>query len=865
MSYKQAVLRDNPIAFWPLNGTSTERTYATLLYEYGTYQDWLNAESTYDSTSLTFTLDEISANGNYGAFTIGDPNFLDVLPLATLSSYDTKIAGCKINSTSEIGISNLPGIYNHFYTGTENLTFGVEMWLAFDKNPSTDNAVFLVEYSGYTIAKTYVNNDKIYFTVNGKNKKTNDAMTYTVSKQLDSWDSQMHVFFYYDNRNLNIAVNGLYTESVTLPSEFIFSTSPTYKNNIFYSIGPSGTYNNFIINDLAFYDYVISTKMIRSHILWGTYDSAPQNYVKQTDGYFFDIKDSEGMYSYKQSFANPKNYKLGTITNLIADNKGLTLQTIPSLSAIGSVTTSNGLTTSSTSAAKFVNFSDYFSPLNFSMVGQIDWVPNASANPAVIFSLEGLNSNEWVYLAQSADDKLTLYYHTQLTSYPYGYTEQVIAQLDSATTTGTYNIGLSVNNKTASIYLSGTGSKTTSNFPSYTYEKINAYFGNQFSEAVTTSMSGKLKNVSILSSYTDPSAYTLYGVKDNTTITFKTGLEVSQTGTWTFSVPSSQIGTSVGSRLTWDSATSDNSIASTNKNVIAQASIDNGTTWKLIGNGDPVTRFTDSSSVAAPDTLFKVTMYTSDSSSQYLPRFDNAMIVFYNNLAIVSDGGAFTLSPKAGTYVGDTYSIKKNSFNILARSRNFGIKLNKVNNLNSVATIKANNSSKTYNTIEFWFRYDEANTLASNYIIDTDGVNASVYVDPASKGCYKDGFAHVFVNGVELTDGQALTVGESYHFVCVYPYDTNADIYLGGNKLNNYFTYGTYGFVSLYPSAFTQTQAQSRYMQFLSSNVSQVNYTELLAESTNIIGTLSEYAGGSTDYNAGQPILSYKHPTTANV
>jgi len=44
MSYKQAVLRDNPIAFWPLNGTSSLRTYATILLEYATYQDWLSAE-----------------------------------------------------------------------------------------------------------------------------------------------------------------------------------------------------------------------------------------------------------------------------------------------------------------------------------------------------------------------------------------------------------------------------------------------------------------------------------------------------------------------------------------------------------------------------------------------------------------------------------------------------------------------------------------------------------------------------------------------------------------------------------------------------------------------------------------------------
>ena len=46
MSYKQAILRDDPISFWPLDGRSELRTYGVLLLEYPAYQDYINSEPT---------------------------------------------------------------------------------------------------------------------------------------------------------------------------------------------------------------------------------------------------------------------------------------------------------------------------------------------------------------------------------------------------------------------------------------------------------------------------------------------------------------------------------------------------------------------------------------------------------------------------------------------------------------------------------------------------------------------------------------------------------------------------------------------------------------------------------------------------
>jgi hypothetical protein len=118
MSYQQAVLRDNPMGFWLLDGSSTLRTYATLLLEYATYQDYLDNESTYlqeigsmylkDSSAYNNNLNATNNyNGNSAAYTLGAPNFQDVMTLITHANYDTQYNGCRINDNIGIDILNI--------------------------------------------------------------------------------------------------------------------------------------------------------------------------------------------------------------------------------------------------------------------------------------------------------------------------------------------------------------------------------------------------------------------------------------------------------------------------------------------------------------------------------------------------------------------------------------------------------------------------------------------------------------------------------------------------------------------------------------------------------------------------------------
>ena len=659
MSYKQAVLRDNPTAFWPLNGVSTERTYATILLEYLTYQDWLNAESSYGAASATFTLEDISSNGNHGAFTIGSPNFIDILPLVTLSSYDTSRAGCKINSVSEIGISNISQLYNMFYNGTEHLSFGIEFWISFDKNPATDNQVFFVEYGANKIVKINVKNDEIAFTINGKDKFTGADLEYTTYKQVQSWESQSHIYAYYDKGTIGINVNSFGGTPVTVPTNFQFDNDPGYGKQIFYKIGPSGSLNSFVINDLAFYDYNLSVDQIRSHMVWGTNDSKPKLQSQSTSSYFFDIQDFENMFAYKKMFSNPLKYQEGAAINLISDNTGLTLQ--------------------------------------------------------------------------------------------------------------------------------------------------------------------------------------------------RTSTAASGTGTWTYSVPTSGLTNLSGMKVGWDSATSDDTVNSPDRYVKIEISLDNGTTWSQVQNELPIFKF-DSNASAYGLLLVRATIHTSDTSQSLLPRLDNMFIGVYNDLSIYSDSGAFLLAPRTT----DTYTIKTNKFNILSRSKNFGINLAETDGNNSIAAIYPQPQSPSYQSLEFWFRYDSISQTQTQFILDTVGGNGYVYFSAEDGGVVQNGFSSVYINGIELSAIRSLTLGETYHFVCVYPQVMKNTIYLGGSSDLTQYSQGTYGYLTIYTYPLTQIDAQNRYLAYLTSNVGVLNQND------SSIGTIAEYAGSSTDYNGGSPILAYTSPTFTN-
>jgi Concanavalin A-like lectin/glucanases superfamily len=317
MSYQQTVLRDDPVAYWPLTGTSTIRTYASILEQYNSYNEWLNSEANYAYESGSITFEDVSVNKNHAAVAFGTqlPTFLDILTLNSRLFSDTANNGCKLNDNSVISVFD---IYSFFDKNYEGGVFGAEFWVLFNDAPDTKTNLFSVVNGSTVVAEAYAHNDFIYFTLN------TSGGSYTTKKRLTSWDKKVHVYLSYSERKLEVMVNGVSDESVAIPANDKF----TMTTNLYvkYKLGPAATGKSFTINDVALYTYKLSQKEIQNHIFWAGTDSGPDHFAQQSNAYHFDIKARNEMIHIQKQFSSAKDYDQGSYVNLIPDNTGLTIK-----------------------------------------------------------------------------------------------------------------------------------------------------------------------------------------------------------------------------------------------------------------------------------------------------------------------------------------------------------------------------------------------------------------------------------------------------------------------------------------------------------------------------------------------------------
>jgi len=354
MSYKQAVLRDNPMGFWLLDGPSTLRTYGTLLLEYATYQDYLDNESSYLQEIGSMYLQDSSAyqnnynsstgyGGNSAAYTLGTPNFQDVMALITHANYDTQNNGCRI--TSNIGIDIL-NIYKGFEAGYEKKTFGIEFWALVPGPTTSDFPLITLNSASTNMMKIYINGDSIYFKV-----YFSDGSSTLTKKQVYSWDQPFNVFAVAKEDSIKIYVNGLSDETVTFSNSLSYVVDPgvptnsqtssyyTVQDHSRFNVGPAASGQQFTINGLAFYDYELSLNQIQSHMFWAQRDSDPTNYSRQTDASHFVLDNTMGQLILAKQFSSPDAFKAGTSTNVISDRTGITLaQTATAQAGVGTWT-----------------------------------------------------------------------------------------------------------------------------------------------------------------------------------------------------------------------------------------------------------------------------------------------------------------------------------------------------------------------------------------------------------------------------------------------------------------------------------------------------------------------------------------------
>ena len=801
MSYIKKVLADRPLGFWSLDTTS-----------------------------------DLTGGGNSLVFNSA-PTHTDILPLntSTYKDLDTneyvEVKGFYVDLDTDAYINNE---YNAFVKGTEELSFGIELWFSIPpSNTDTVQSLLAIGNSSISanIGDIYRVNDVISFNIYSGN-----IIVGTASKQIKSTESQLHVFASYFNRTISISINGMAGESFTLPSTFQFETNFADKNNIHFSfVSP---YNPIILSSLAFYNYTLSQNQIRSHMIWGFGDAKPQSYVKQTAGDLFDIQENPSMKWYEKTFDTDRSFKDGTINNLY--------------------TIDNGLTHRRSSAVyvapmgfnyAFDDLLNYISLNNFSMSTTVNWdaLPVYLDDPteySMILKITGNDDSEFVYLAKTEDGSLGLYY-------TYANNPDVLL-LQTKAASGTTPIFFSVKNNFVNIYIDSGGSAYGNVFPNFSATTTKLYLNN---------IAYMTEDLDIFNFYIDSNSYyeAIVSYEDNLVLSFINDV-VKTKGTWNYSVPASLFYGIAGSKLSWNTATATNNqylLSSYIQSVCVQVKTDPNGDWHIIKNGGQIPAFVGTGSPAF-DIKIKITILSNDASSLYQPRIDNFNISIYKSIDVLSDSKNYIIKPyyEEGSSLLHTYNLRSNNFNVLSRSNNFGIKIDNGNTAIMMPTIPTTG----FQTLEFWFRPDGINEDSQDqYIVNNNVTGEYLKFDKDTLELSQDlgtPFLWIYVNGLDLaTNPRTLIIDEPYHIICIYFENNINNVFINSDTNIENYAIGTYGYFAIYPNQLSADDAKDRYISYLTS------FTEIVNES-NTIGTIAEYSGISTDYNAGSAIHSYQNAST---
>ena len=178
--------------------------------------------------------------------------------------YENRILNMFPAKETNAGIE-IDNVYSWFQPGFEDGTFTAEFWV----EPSNlSNFGFIAEniFDECSIGVTSVNNGKdIIFAVG----------PHIAIKNIDGIKSKINIYCVYNQKTIQVYVNGVPSEQVDLGNDFKFG----------YSIKRFIASN---IEDLAFFGRKLSSNEIKAHLSWESYEFKEHNEV--LSDFFEDVK-----------------------------------------------------------------------------------------------------------------------------------------------------------------------------------------------------------------------------------------------------------------------------------------------------------------------------------------------------------------------------------------------------------------------------------------------------------------------------------------------------------------------------------------------------------------------------------------------
>lgn len=312
MSYKNKVLKDNPIGFWPLDELYTS-VYTISSYNDSEFYDlpvYYNSFSAFSQSAQ-----DISGCGNDGSYSGDFPLNDYLIPLIPGGQYATNIS-----NSGSITLPVTKDYYGNIASGgigdsdSSDNDFSLEIWIYPKFTTSNLTPIFGDLVNGVGL---FWENGNIVFKLN------NERIDYTVPYTKQS----LHIVATYSPAQMTLYVNGKMVSIKSL-SKFKFTNS-TFEP----TIGPTlNASDSFLVDGPAAYRYDIGLSKVVSH--YNEIQPLPPIQIAHPDkGEIFDFYDNILSTEWSYSYPANKSWEYFITTDLYYNKTDKSLEIVKSTGA----------------------------------------------------------------------------------------------------------------------------------------------------------------------------------------------------------------------------------------------------------------------------------------------------------------------------------------------------------------------------------------------------------------------------------------------------------------------------------------------------------------------------------------------------
>ena len=359
MSYKETILSQNPLSFWPLDddtslGIAQEAT-------------GLGNDATYSGNIFDKAIPLIS-NGIHGTRLVD-----------STSTITYPLPGAQYVSGSWIS----PGIWAE---NKEEKPFALEAYFKLETNDLnlTEDIIVLGNIEAGNKYGIYLSKNRIYF-------KPNPDYDYFVSYEVEDWKRRFHVVANYSKTQISLMVNGKYVQyrySDEVVQDFQFSIT----NGTIYSAG-SNSYP-LTLDAIAIYGYNFDKVRVEDHSDLSRKSVTKSGYYNANSQVYYLPDNSECQLSYKFvnnwanfEFINSYYNERGNVSLRYLDDLGIS-------SGSASFISLGGRTCLSLSNDQYLDISSVISLANSGVAISVSFYHTTGASEYAILSLSNSTSSQ---------------------------------------------------------------------------------------------------------------------------------------------------------------------------------------------------------------------------------------------------------------------------------------------------------------------------------------------------------------------------------------------------------------------------------------------------------------------------------------